>query len=139
MPTESSISARKITAAQLEEKATALRLAGMSCGAIAKQLGVNESTVWRAIQRAKKRSEKTATDTAEELRRLEDDRLNVALKAIMTMVTQGHLGAVDRYLRLSESRRKLWGLDAPAKTDLTTNGQALKLYAVVSPDDWDSG
>jgi len=46
---------------------------------------------------------------------MEEQRLDAMLLSIDRAVKAGHLGAVDRALRISESRRKLLGLDATTK------------------------
>lgn len=55
-----------------------------------------------------------------ELVRLELERLDRMLLAIWQQVVSGHLGAVDRGLRISERRAKMLGLDAPTKVAPTT-------------------
>jgi hypothetical protein len=37
---------------------------------------------------------------------------------------------------ISDAKRKLWGLDAPTKADVTSGGAALKGYVTISPADW---
>ena len=60
----------------------------------------------------------TRTDVlAEEYVALECERLDVALLAIAAKVQAGEIDAVHAWVRLCESRRKLLGLDAPARLE----------------------
>ena len=61
----------------------------------------------------------------EEIRRLELERVDVALRAIWPQVQRGHLGAIDRLVKLSARRAKLCGLDAPTGIDLTSLGEKI--------------
>jgi len=53
------------------------------------------------------------------LRAQEIDRYNRMLAAIWRQVADGHLGAIDRAIRISERRSKLLGLDMPTRVDYT--------------------
>lgn len=68
----------------------------------------------------------TQEDTAN-LVRLEVERLDVALKAIAPKVQRGNMAAIDRWIRLSETRRKLLGLDAPTKVGGTGKDGAIPI------------
>jgi hypothetical protein len=64
-------------------------------------------------------------------RALELQRLETALHALMSKVRQGDLAAIDRWLKLCESRRKLLGLNARsnrAGKAARRTQQALKTY-----------
>ena len=41
-------------------------------------------------------------------------------------------------LLANKARRDLFGLDAPKRTDITSDGEKIKGYAIVSPDDFDA-
>jgi len=129
---ESATSARKLAAAEREKQATAMRLQGLTYLEIGERLGVTESAAYRAVKRAKARTEKVATETAEEIRATEDARLLLGLRVIMQhfyvkdadgkdVLAKGALGAVNALVRLSESRRKLWGVDAPTVHDINVH------------------
>lgn len=55
------------------------------------------------------------SESAEELRRLEEERIDQMLAAIYPQANNGDLFAIDRVLRLMERRAKYRGLDAPTK------------------------
>ena len=98
-------------------QALALRKTGATYEQIANALGYgNRSAAHRAVQRLLKAHEVEGVD---ELRKLEDSRLDEMLFAIYKIAKSGDLGAIDRILRIAERRAKLWGLDAPAKTEIS--------------------
>jgi hypothetical protein len=113
---ESQFSRRALTAQVKEQQALDLRLAGHTFDAIAQQLGyTSRSGAYRAVGRAFRRIRAGADQSAETLRALEDARYDRMLRAIDDKVQQGDLAAVDRALRISQTRRELWGLDAPVQ------------------------
>lgn len=107
------LSPRRISAAQRQAQALQLRISGATLEAIAKALGYSHhSGAQKAIQTALK---KTLQEPAQEMRKLESLRLDTATLAISQQVRAGNFGAVDRWVRLSERRSKLLGLDKPIK------------------------
>jgi uncharacterized protein YegP (UPF0339 family) len=107
------LSPRRISAAQRQAQALQLRVSGATLEAIAKALGYSHhSGAQKAVQSALK---KMLQEPAEELRKLESLRLDTATLAISQQVRAGNFGAVDRWVRLSERRSKLLGLDKPIK------------------------
>jgi hypothetical protein len=54
----------------------------------------------------------------DEMRELENARLDRAQTAIWTKVLNGDLKALDAFLKISQRRARLNGLDAPTKIDL---------------------
>jgi len=77
--------------------------------------GWDERYAYKDVQRELQRLREETKEEAADLVQLEIERLDAALKAVAPKVQQGHLGAIDRWIRLSESRRKLLGLDAPER------------------------
>ncbi len=59
-------------------------------------------------------------ETCDELVALERARLDMARLSIAPRVAKGKLGAIDRWIRISESERKLLGLDKPFKFEDAT-------------------
>jgi DNA-binding transcriptional MerR regulator len=115
MPRESKTSERRLAALERQRQALELRKAGVSFVKIAELLGYRAGA-FEAVKAALKR---TLQQPADDLRKLEGERLDMAMQAIAARVRQGDLGAIDRWLRCCESRRKLDGLDAPQKHALT--------------------
>src|SRR6188768_522389 len=106
---ESIASVNRINAAERKRDALELRKAGVGFQAIADRLGYkNASGAHYAVVSALKEITKPA---AEEVRDLEVERLDGMLFAISAQVSYGHLGAIDRALRIMERRAKLLGLD----------------------------
>ena len=136
MPNKELASGRRIQAAQRELEAIQLRLAGATYAQIAKGVGYRgPSGAQAAVKRGLKRIRGKAEEIAEVLRGVEDSRYDRILRAIDPQVRQGHLGAVDRALRVSKARRELWGLDAPTKTDVTSGGQTIHVIGGVNLDE----
>lgn len=114
---ESSASTRRIEATEKQAKALELRKAGWTYEAIASAVGYSGNTGARkAVESALK---KTIQEPADEVRRLEIERLDTLLRGLWDAAIDGKLFAVDRALRIMERRAALLGLDAPAKQDVT--------------------
>jgi hypothetical protein len=130
------------SAADRRVQALRLRIAGASYRVIGEQLGVSGKTAWEDVHQALAELAALEQASAEELRALELARLDDLTLAATQILRISHplvsggkvlsgftesgkvigltddgpkLAAIDRLLRISESRRKLLGLDAPAK------------------------
>jgi len=101
-----------------EAQALELRKAGASFPAIGQALGISDEGARKAVSRALARIAQQTDEAAAELRALELERLDMAQLAIARQVQQGNFGAIDRWIRLSERRAKLLGLDAPVRQDV---------------------
>jgi|DewCreStandDraft_4_1066084.scaffolds.fasta_scaffold92307_1 hypothetical protein len=116
-----SATSQEIKAVDKHAQALRMRQAGASYSDIARVLGYKgASGAYNAIQSALR---KTLQEPAEELRILELSRLDEALKAIWTDVKKGSLFAIDRFLKISERRSRLLGLDA--KTEISLQGEII--------------
>ena len=102
-------------AAERRIKALELRKTGLSYRAIGDALGVSHGQAYNDVMRALRQLAKKQDGIAEELRILEDQRLDDMLAPMMTQAKRGNQGAVDRVLRIMDRRARLWGLDAPQK------------------------
>lgn len=94
-------------------KALELRKKGLSYVDIAKELGYKSAQTAHAA--VKSGLKKTLAEPANELRTLELNRLDEALKAIWAKVLEGDYKAIDRLILISKRRGELLGLDAPIK------------------------
>jgi len=137
----------KIGAAERRYQALELRKQGNSYRAIGAALGVSEAQSHTDVQRALRALAALEQASAEELRTMELERLDTltveaarVLSATHPLVSGGKvlddltddgpkLAAIDRLLRISESRRKLLGLDAPSKAALTNPDGTPAAYA----------
>lgn len=107
--------ARAVADADLTRQCLELRVAGATLEEIGRAVDLHKSNVSRRIKAAL--ADIPAAE-AEALRSMENERLDRMQKAIWNQVRQGHLGAVDRAIRISERRSRLNGLDAPQRVDL---------------------
>jgi hypothetical protein len=116
----------KILERQLQ--ALELRKAGFTYRAIGDKLGVDHTTVYKDIQHELQRLAEQQRDSADELRQLELERLDMLLKGLEPMASVGNPGAVNSYLKVMERRAKLLGLDAPVRQEVTgADGGALEI------------
>lgn len=94
-------------------KALEYRLMHFSSRSIAEKLGVSHQTVMNYLNESMDELRRQETHKAADYRMMELQRLERASAAIMKPVLEGEISAVDEYRKLSESRRKLLGLDSP--------------------------
>jgi hypothetical protein len=153
--------ANTIAVTERRAKVLAFRRAGASHRAIAVELGVDHSTIVRDVHAIFRQLAEEQHASAEEYRAMELERLDTLsleasriLQAVHPLISGGKvltrftndgkavgltddgpkLQAIDRLLRISESRRKLLGLDAPAQVQIGGSLQSplyLELRAVV--------
>ena len=97
-------------------RAVSFRLAGMTYAQIGEQLQVTEAAARSLVQRALDRVEQ---HTADEMREVENQRLDRAQAAIWPRVLRGDDKAVSLYLQISDRRSRLNGLNAPTRIDLS--------------------
>jgi hypothetical protein len=111
-----------------ERQVVQYRQTGATFDAIAKKLGyADESGARLAFKRAMERMRDDALNA--EMRELHRQRLEVALQAIWSDVTAGDLEAIKVMLKILERDAKLFGIDAPVKTELevtTYDGNLLR-------------
>lgn len=107
--------ARAVEDAELTRQCLELRIAGATLEEIGRAVDLHKSNVSRRIRAA---VASIPAEQAESLRSMENQRLDRMQKAIWNQVRQGHLGAIDRAIRISERRSRLNGLDAPQQVDL---------------------
>lgn len=111
-------SPQKFSARERRIQVLKYRIQHASLRAIADKLGVSHQTVANDLTRALDELHQTELKEARNFRMLELQRLELASNAIIERVLQGELEAVAQYRLLSESRRKLLGLDAPTALDV---------------------
>jgi len=111
--------AQQINIQERRIKALDLRRAGGSLRAIASQLDISHEQVRLDIKDALADLKGLEGDSAEELRALELGRMDDLQLAYWQKALKGDIGAAYLVLKVSESRRKLAGIDAPIKTENT--------------------
>ncbi|QOV91068.1 sigma factor-like helix-turn-helix DNA-binding protein [Humisphaera borealis] len=99
-----------------QEQALRLRLDGLSHSEIGERLGIDRSQITRDLQKVMKATAKRTEETAEQLRSIELQRLDLGIASIADKVRAGDPRALDLWLRYSESRRRLLGLDQQQQT-----------------------
>lgn len=124
-PNKDRTSAKKLKAAERRALACEMRKAGASLQTIADHLGIRVPSVHAHITKAiAQLNAKAETDIEQHrefiLRRLDDMTLGIWDKA-----RTGNLKCIDRVVKMDARRAKLLGLDAPTKTDLTSDGKPL--------------
>jgi hypothetical protein len=111
------------TAERLAKERSALELAqaGVSFDVIAQELGyANRGGAYKVVQAALAR---VNAGPAAELKAMQHLRLERLHHAVWAKALKGDLAAADRVLRISESLRRLHGLDAPARHDHRISGE----------------
>jgi hypothetical protein len=104
----------KIAAAERQRNALELRMAGATFQAIADALGYgNRSSATDAITRALR--DTTPKELTDEVRRIENERLDALWRPMYLRAIGGDYLAVDRCLRIMARRAALNGLDAPIR------------------------
>jgi len=108
---------RQFKSAKDIAEAMQMRIAGATYEQIRVAKGwKNRSVAYNACMREFHRLK---DEPARELRQIELLRIDRAQVAIWTQVIGGNFGAIDRFVKLSERRSRILGLDAPAKMALT--------------------
>jgi len=108
-----------LTAREREQKALALRKAGVDFLTIAREVGYRHAgSAYNAVKRALERSAKESAVDREHLRKLELARLDDMTLALAPQVKRGHHGAIDRWLKIMDRRARLAGLAVPARVEL---------------------
>lgn len=114
---ESKTSQNRLNAADKQRQALELRKAGKSLDAIAQEVGYNSpSGAFRAIVSGLR---KTLQEPADEVRKMELERLDAMLEATWEFAMTGKPEAVDRVLKIMERRAKYLGLDAPKEINIS--------------------
>lgn len=116
---------RKVTAAERRQQAINLRMGGKTFQQIGEQLGITKQSAHSLVITALKEISTKTAESAEELRRMEMERLDFMRNAIWGQVINGDVLAIDRALRISKRMAELLGLDAPTKSDVTSDGEKI--------------
>ncbi len=112
----------KLKATERRASVLEFRKQGKTVRAIAAALGVGVATVHRDLMAELRALNRQTRETADELRRLELERLDALLEkawALLDNATVSFPALMTGIIKLSERRSKLLGLDAPSKQELT--------------------
>ena len=134
------------------EAAANLRADGWRLADIATEIGISIGTVHNYLAEAKQEANRRAGDLGEQIRATEDVRLLDIIDRGMAMVDAA-AGKCDRHgapidykaatalgtvLRASESRRRLYGVDAPTKVTASFAAQMTEEQALAILADYDN-
>jgi hypothetical protein len=99
-----------------EAEVVKLRRGGLTWDLIAKQTGYRHgSSAQDAYARA---CQRIVRDDIEAIRKMEEDRLDMAQASIWSKVMQGDISAINAFIRIQERRAKLLGLDQPLRQQI---------------------
>jgi hypothetical protein len=105
------------------------RLSGQSWSEVAASVGYrNARAAFTAVNAWLREQAIRDAETAEELRRLEAARLDKLQAALWDNAMSGDVQSVDKILKVSDRRAKLFGLDAPA--ELKVDGAQTVRYEI---------
>lgn len=131
-------SPKRITSVEDQAKALEYRKMGLNYAQIAEKLEMGSpQTAWDAVERALKR---TLQEPADEVRRLELERLDAMMVTTYGNAMRGDLMALTATLNIMNRRAKLLGLDAAIKTDnktdISVSEGVLVVGSVMTPEEW---
>jgi|SRR5579859_2859004 len=129
---ESPLAPRRIAIVERRRKALDLRKAGASFPDISRQLGCSVSTAYRMVEWS---LQKTLQEPADEVRKLELERLDRLLLALWPDAVNGDKDAIDRVLKIQARRAALLGLDI-ARQEITHSSDPaspFKVYLNIDP------
>lgn len=111
--------ARLIDARERERQVLELRRDGLTFDAIARRLGYSDpSGAYHAFQRALAR---ITEEPAQEVRRLELERLDWMFECLRDAIAKGRGYAIEKGIMIMDRRARLLGLDAPTKHQVTVS------------------
>ena len=115
MAKQSKASAARLKGAENRNRALELRKSGASYRQIGEAIGISMQRAHQLVMDELDRLAQLRLGNVDELRRLELERLEMASIPVVAKMKKGDLRAALVWIKLSESRRKLLGLDAPVK------------------------
>lgn len=126
---------KQVRARVREEQSLALRIGGATYAQIADALQISDEGARKAVKRALERTMVEVTNNAEALRELERQRLERLILSLMPSAQKGNVPAAETVRKLSESLRKLLGLNMPERVDVTSGGEKVELVIRYATDD----
>lgn len=115
----------RITASERRLKALELRKLGLSYDRIGQQLGITRQAAHKAVKKALEKLGAECTESAQELRQIELERLNDWQLRVESEMKKGRvLPAIDRGLRIMARRAQLQSLESRPEVVATPEGNA---------------
>jgi hypothetical protein len=90
-----------------------LRRSGATYSEIGNQVGISGQAAFQHVKKEMLRLAEVSSEDATAIRAIEVDRLDRLQLGIWSSATTGHLGAIDKVLKIMERRAKLLGIDSP--------------------------
>lgn len=128
MPRKDAHRGKHGAAVERRVQAFELHKLGVSYREIGHQLGVSVATAHEDVQSVLDELRATALASANDYVNLELERLDAAQFALSQHLESGDPQVVNAWVKVSESRRKLLGLDAPAKIAQTNPAGTAAAY-----------
>jgi DNA-binding CsgD family transcriptional regulator len=116
---QSATSGRRVIAIDREAQALQLRASGISYREIAVALDISLGAAHRVVQRGLERLVALSREEAEQLRRLELERLDGLVRGHYQRAVDGDVASAGVVLRTISERARLLGLYAPASVDVS--------------------
>ncbi len=120
---------QKENAAERHVRAFELRKQGFSYREIGTALGVAGKTAFEDVQKVLAELAATRLESAAEYVTMELEHLDMAQQALYQHMSSGDPQIINSWIKVSESRRKLLGLDAPQKIAQTNPDGTPAAYA----------
>lgn len=124
---ESKSSQRRLLGKERQKQALDLRKSGATYDAIGQALGISTQGAYKAVIRALDSLNAKISEGAEQLRRLELERLDRLFLAVYPAAISGSFEAVDRALKVMARRARLLGLDAIEKAEISWREEVISL------------
>ena len=102
-------SPKKLTEAARHLEILTLRRAGGTYRSIAERFGITRQAAYKNVKRELDEVRRESRESAQEILELDLDRLDAMFLGLWNAATTGHLGAVDRAVRIIERRSKMAG------------------------------
>jgi hypothetical protein len=112
----------RITCAEKTLRALSLRKSGFTFRQIGEQMGFTEQRAFQLVHNELHRINKERGEEAEEVIRLELERLDEILQPAFKKAQKGDLAAITVVLNIMTRRARLLGLDAPDKREINNKG-----------------
>lgn len=120
-PRKRVLRAKDIAEVERMKRALEMRKRGDTFDMIASELGFHDAS--GASKFVKRALELTVQESSEEVRRMELERYDVALKGLSKGIEAGDARSIEVAIKLYERRAKLLGLDAPERKELAVDGE----------------
>jgi len=127
---------RRASAAEKRRQAVLMRISGATYEDIGNALGISRQAAYIHVKTALEQTRLQTSEDTEALREIEKERLERMVLALTPKAQKGDTAAVDTVRKLSESLRKLLGLNMPERVDVTSGGEKIKSYIGWTPEEW---